>query len=80
MTAPTDSPLPARRRRPSRNPQKIRGTEFSWYYEDKDGITVVSEARDKDGKYLGATMQTRIPWSALLKSAFRCGKIAEVHE
>jgi hypothetical protein len=75
----TDTAREARKRnpRPSLNPQKLTGNEAAWYYEDRGGITVVTEARDKEGKYLGVTMQTRIPWSMILKSASRCGKIAE---
>lgn len=61
------------KKKPSLSPQKIRGNENAWYYEDATGITVVSEARDANGKYLGVTMQTRLLWKQIMKSASRCG-------
>jgi hypothetical protein len=61
-----------RKSKPSISPQHLPGQPHAWYYEDRSGITVVVEARDRAGRYLGVTMQPRIPWSLLLKSASRC--------
>jgi len=51
-----------------------RLNEFQWWYEEKEGITVVAEARKPDGTHL-ATEQVSIPWQVLLSAASRAGKL-----
>lgn len=57
---------------PSNIPQHIR--KASWFYDDKKGILVVSEARTKDDVYI-QTDQFIISWRKVLAAARRCGKI-----
>lgn len=58
--------------KPSGEPNHI--TEKAWFYDDKKGLLVVSEARTASGTYI-QTDQFIIPWRAVLESARRCGKI-----
>lgn len=38
----------------------------SWFYQQRKGLCVVAELRDKRGYYLGTTV-TDIPWRKLLE-------------
>jgi hypothetical protein len=37
----------------------------SWFYQERKGLCVVAELRDKDSGYLGTTV-TDIPWRKLV--------------
>lgn len=60
---------------PSNRPKKIH--EFAWWYEDKGGIVVVTEARTPEGAHL-ATEQARITWTALFRAMERCHPITRM--
>ncbi len=52
----------------SLKPQNV--SPSCWYYEEKKGINVVYEIRDKNGNYI-RTDQFIIPWSKIFKSVER---------
>jgi hypothetical protein len=52
----------------SNKPQTI--DESSWYYEEKKGIEIVHEIKNKDGSYL-RTDFILIPWRKLKESLRR---------
>ena len=51
----------------------VRLSRIAWYYEDKAGLTVISEARNDAGKYLATTV-TLIPWRKIEASLQRGAK------
>lgn len=59
---------------PSLNPQVVK-RDRAWYYESARGIELITQIRDKNGTFISGDV-TRIPWSQILRSAARCGKIA----
>jgi hypothetical protein len=61
-------------RNPNPDPVEHKITPTSWWYEEKDGILVVQEARTAGGVHLGV-VRTKIPWIALLAAARRLGKL-----
>jgi hypothetical protein len=64
----------AKKAGPSRDgPQGPRGLEPYWYYESRRGIQVYARVAGEKNAPLAIVM---IPWSQLLRSAARCGKIA----
>lgn len=54
----------------SLEPQMVSRT--TWYYEERGGILVVHETRDKNGGFI-QTDQFRIPWRKLVASLRRRG-------
>jgi len=60
-----------RPRKPDPVPHKISAT--AWWYEERDGIMVVQEARTVGGVHL-ALVRAKIPWISLLAAAKRLGK------
>jgi hypothetical protein len=59
--------------KPSNDSQRL--TENAWYYEYRGRIDVVVWVTEPRTGFHTATT-VRIPWSKLLRSAARCGKIA----
>jgi hypothetical protein len=41
----------------------IKLSRFAWYYEEEDGLMVVSELRSLVGGTYVGTVQTKIPWA-----------------